>query len=278
MKNEELEYCLVRNVKEPCRAHPQDAGIDFFVPIDLTVQDMQEKNPLVSSSYPRYITEDGSNIVEAIVLKPGQRVLIPSGVKMKVPDGYMLMYDNKSGVASKKGLVIGAKIVDIGYEGECHLNLINTSNETTSINAGDKICQGILVKIGFHLPKRVENEAELYGDSHSARGDGGFGSTDKQEKMCVDEHIYEDKECCGCSDCSNGYEWFDGQFINFTIFDIYNPDDTSKDRMLTVRLDQIEAISSSPKSEFSTLYLKSGASFAVYGTYNDLRKAIATHS
>lgn len=267
MNNEQLEYCLVRDVKEPCRAHPQDAGIDFFVPNQLRVSDMWEKNP-PSQNQIKYVTDENSDIVESIILKPGQRVLIPSGVKMKVPDGYMLMYDNKSGVASKKGLVIGAKIVDIGYEGECHLNLINTSNEETFINAGDKICQGILVKIGFHVPHRVHDEFELYGDSHSARGADGFGSTDKVDKTIADKEY--GPKCC--EDNSTGFEWFDSHFINFKL---YSPESG----ILSVRLDDIIAISDTTATNprVSTLYLKGGVYFQVAGSYDEVKEMIAKH-
>lgn len=68
-------------------------------------------------------------------------------------------------------------IVDVGYEGECHINLHNVSDRDQVISAGDKIVQGIMVKIGFHVPEEVKDEAELYGDSHSERASGGFGSS-----------------------------------------------------------------------------------------------------
>jgi len=89
----------------------------------------------------------------------------------------MLQYHNKSGIASKRGLMVGANTVDIGYQGECHLNLYNVSNHVAEISAGDKICQGILVRIGFHIPEEMKNEEELYAEGISDRGEGGFGSS-----------------------------------------------------------------------------------------------------
>ena len=83
----------------------------------------------------------------------------------------------KSGVASKKHLLVGANTVDIGYSGECHVNLHNVSDREQIINAGDKIVQGIMIKIGFHVPEEMKDENELYGDEKSARGEGGFGSS-----------------------------------------------------------------------------------------------------
>lgn len=172
---ETLKYCKVRDVKSPVRAHSTDAGIDFFIPSDLTPEVFKNTCGVISC-YPNYTVDDNQHI-STITLLPGQSVLIPSGIKVKVPDGYMLMYDNKSGIASKKKLLIGAKVIDIGYEGECHINLHNVSTTNQTILAGDKICQGILVQIGFHVPEEVASEDELFGSERSARGAGGFGSS-----------------------------------------------------------------------------------------------------
>ena len=172
---ETLKYCKVRDVKSPCRAHEFDAGLDFFVPNDLTLDVMREKFKTVGHEVETEVDDNG--FIKCFKLKPNESVLIPSGIKVKVPDGYMLQYHNKSGIASKRCLLIGANTVDIGYEGECHINLHNVSNFTQIISAGDKIVQGIMIKIGFHQPEEVKDEQELYSDNSSARGEGGFGST-----------------------------------------------------------------------------------------------------
>lgn len=171
----QFAYCKTRKVKSPTRAHEFDAGIDFFVPEDLTMDDMKPKFE-TSGCFPlATFNEDGT--IKNFTLKPAQSVLIPSGIKMKVPAGYMLQFNNKSGIATKRGLVVGASVVDIGYEGECHINLYNVSDHESMISAGDKICQGILVKVGFQIPVEAKNEDELYGSERSERGAGGFGSS-----------------------------------------------------------------------------------------------------
>lgn len=77
-----------------------------------------------------------------------------------------------------KGNIINKNcVVDAGYMGECHINLHNVSKFRQIIAAGDKIVQGILVPVGFHNPEEVKDEYELYGDSTSERGKGGFGSS-----------------------------------------------------------------------------------------------------
>lgn len=172
---ETLKYCKVRDVKSPCRAHEFDAGIDFFVPNDLTLDEMREKFKITGCDIETEIDDNGH--IKCFKLKSNESVLIPSGIKVKVPNGYMLQYHNKSGIASKRGLLVGANTVDIGYEGICHINLHNVSKFTQIVSAGDKIVQGIMVKIGFHQPKEVKDEHELYGDETSARSSGGFGST-----------------------------------------------------------------------------------------------------
>ena len=133
---EELQYCKVRNVKSPCRAHLEDAGIDFFVPENITESELREKCNVTGDQID-LIVENGN--VKTIILQPGQSVLIPSGIKVNVPNGYALIYTNKSGIAAKKHLLVGSNVVDIGYSGECHINVHNVGTKTAEINAGDKL-------------------------------------------------------------------------------------------------------------------------------------------
>jgi len=135
----------IRDVKTPSRGTSQSAGIDFYVPEEFT----------------------------ASVLQPGESVLIPSGIKVQVPTGYMLTAFNKSGVATKQGLSIGACVVDEDYEGEIHLHLVNTSNFNTLVEPGKKIAQFILIPVNY---ENVEVVEELE-SRNTQRGAGGFGST-----------------------------------------------------------------------------------------------------
>ena len=140
-----MKISKCRNVKTPSRGTKQSAGIDFYVPEEFT----------------------------ASVLQPGESVLIPSGIKVQVPTGYMLTAFNKSGVATKQGLSIGACVVDEDYEGEIHLHLINTSNFNTLVEPGKKIAQFILIPVNY---ENVEVVEELE-SRNTQRGAGGFGST-----------------------------------------------------------------------------------------------------
>jgi len=142
-----MKFAKIREVKTPTRANSTDAGIDFFVP------------------------EDQSNIK----IFPGDSCLIPSGIKVNVPEGFALVAFNKSGVAVKKQLYAGACVVDCGYQGEVHINLTNVGKEEQYIKPGDKIIQFVLLPLGDPNLFELE-EDELY-ENESSRGDGGFGST-----------------------------------------------------------------------------------------------------
>ena len=171
---EKLQYCKVREVKSPCRAHPFDAGIDFFVPTNLDVATFRAKCE-VTKDFVEIVEENG--IVKKMILKPGQSVLIPSGIKVKVPENMMLQFTNKSGIASKRHLIVGANVVDTFYEGECHINLHNVGTTEQTIEAGDKIVQGILIPVACYETEDLGNAETLYHNQDSTRGEGGFGSS-----------------------------------------------------------------------------------------------------
>ena len=144
-----MKIAKIRDVKTPTRGTHGSAGIDFYVPND----------------YPNSLRR----------VAPGERFFIPSGVKANVPEGYALIAMNKSGVALKKGLMVGACVVDSDYQGEIHLHLVNTSNDDVTIEAGEKLTQFLLIPVD-HCAVEVVNESDLF--SHeSDRGAGGFGST-----------------------------------------------------------------------------------------------------
>ena len=142
-----MKISKIRNVKLPTRANSTDAGIDFFVPEDQKM----------------------------IRINPGESCLIASGIKVNVPKGFALVAFNKSGVAVKKSLHVGACVVDNGYQGEVHINLTNVGEHEQVINPGDKIVQFVLLPLGNPFLQEVP-ESDLYTEV-STRGEGGFGST-----------------------------------------------------------------------------------------------------
>lgn len=172
---ETLKYTKVRDVKSPCRAHSTDAGIDFFVPVDIDVDTFNEKCN-ITGCHPGYSLDDNYKI-KTINLMPGESVLIPSGIHVKIPEGHALIYFNKSGIASKKHLHVGACVVDFSYTGECNLNLTNVGNSAVTISAGEKIVQGLVIPVNLCQTEEVNSLDELYNGFKSTRGCNGFGST-----------------------------------------------------------------------------------------------------
>jgi len=107
--------------------------------------------------------------------------MIPSGVHAEIPIGYMGIYFNKSGVATKKRLLIGAQVIDTYYDGECHINVHNVSDRNVLIQSGDKLTQMVLIPV-VHAQSLEVPLDELYSGmkEEEHRGAGGFGSTDKK--------------------------------------------------------------------------------------------------
>lgn len=111
---------------------------------------------------------------EDVVLMPGERKLVPTGVAIALPYGFVALIHPRSGLASKHGLTIvnAPGTVDAGYRGEISVTLLNTdSSQPIELRRGDRIAQMVI--------QRVEHAqfipvSELSG---SVRGTGGFGST-----------------------------------------------------------------------------------------------------
>lgn len=167
-----MKYTKVKNVKNPCRANTTDAGIDFFVPDDLVRSDFDMK-PKDNVSFAW--NEDGT--LKYINVLSGGRVLIPSGIHVRLEPGTVLVLMNKSGVAAKTGLIVGSCVVDETYTGEIHISMINTSVCGKEIHPGDKIVQGLIFNISNCKPEEYKSEYELYKGFETTRGAGGFGSS-----------------------------------------------------------------------------------------------------
>ena len=125
----------------------------------------------------QWITEEGT-VISKIELLPHSKVLIPSGIHVRLPQDVFLNGANKSGIASKRGLLIGAQTIDQDYEGEIHINLINPTNEHVFIKAGEKIVQFIpYFQPSMRHVVEYNSKEDLYKDFKSNRGEGGFGSS-----------------------------------------------------------------------------------------------------
>ncbi len=142
----DLEIAVVRldpDLPLPSYAHPGDAGADLHTTIDVTIA-------------------------------PGERLLVPTGLSIALPDGYVALVHPRSGLAARHGISIvnAPGTVDAGYRGEIKVLLINHDPaEAVTLRRGDRIAQLVIQR--FERARFVE--VGVLPDS--VRGDGGYGST-----------------------------------------------------------------------------------------------------
>ena len=162
-----FEMIKVRDVKNPERNVQENAGIDFYIP---------NKSAFTEEEIKKF----GEHIViynNSIHIPPHCDAIIPSGIKSKFNYNIALVAFNKSGIATKKKLVVGAQVIDSAYQGEWHFHLINTSNEIQKVDFGQKIVQFIpLVIDTSEIMISDKSEDEFFTETTS-RGKNGFGST-----------------------------------------------------------------------------------------------------
>jgi dUTP pyrophosphatase len=116
-----------------------------------------------------------ANIEAPITLKPLERVLVPTGLYIELPEGFEAQIRPRSGMALKHGISVlnTPGTIDADYRGEIRVILVNLSNETYEINKGERICQMVIAK---HEKVEWELTETL---NETVRGEGGFGHTGK---------------------------------------------------------------------------------------------------
>ena len=127
----------------PAYAHPDDAGMDL-------------------------------RSVDELVIKPGERALVHTGLVMMLPEGYEAQVRPRSGLALKYGITVlnTPGTIDAGYRGEVGVILANLGDADFAVAKGDKIAQLVLAPVT--RPEKVEEVEEV---DATLRGAGGFGST-----------------------------------------------------------------------------------------------------
>lgn len=118
-------------------------------------------------------------IDEELTLPPGQRVLVPTGIRLAIPDGFEAQVRARSGLALRHGLALvnAPGTIDSDYRNTISVLLINLGQQTIQIGRGDRIAQLVVAPI-----VRVEWEETVDGTLPSTvRGEGGFGSTGDKE-------------------------------------------------------------------------------------------------
>ncbi len=110
---------------------------------------------------------------EPVVLNPGERSLIPTGVSLQIPEGFEAQIRPRSGLAHTHGLTVlnSPGTIDSDYRGEIQVVLINLGDEQYTVNDGDRIAQMVFSPViqaeFYHTPSLEDSE----------RGEGGFGSS-----------------------------------------------------------------------------------------------------
>jgi dUTP pyrophosphatase len=134
---------LDQNVPLPAHAHAGDAGLDLRSNVD-------------------------------VIVGPGGRAMVPTGVAVAIPEGYAGLVLPRSGLASREGLTLANSpgLIDAGYRGEIICAVVNLDREEqVKISRGDRIAQLVILPVAAVEPTWLEQLPP------SERGEGGFGST-----------------------------------------------------------------------------------------------------
>jgi dUTP pyrophosphatase len=110
---------------------------------------------------------------EKVVLRPGERVQVPTGIKMEIPNGYVIFIWDRSSLSHKHGLKTLGGVIDEVYRGEVKVGLVNLSDEEYVIEKHHRVAQMVLQK----KIEMIIEEVDVLSDTD--RGEGGFGSTGK---------------------------------------------------------------------------------------------------
>jgi len=109
---------------------------------------------------------------ETIIIDPNHRTLVSTGIMMAIPQGFVGLIWDKSGIATKHGIKTMAGVIDCGYRGEIKILLHNLSTESYTIEKGTKIAQMLIQPVEQREIIEVDDL-----DTNTERGEGGFGSS-----------------------------------------------------------------------------------------------------
>jgi dUTP pyrophosphatase len=142
-------------------------------PIDVLVCRLDPEASLPHQAHPGDAGFDLCSLI-AVEITPGERVVLPTGLAIALPPGYVALVHPRSGLARKHGLTVtnAPGTIDSGYRGQIEVLVINLdTHDTVRISKGDRIAQLVVQAV----PEVVWHEVAELPDSH--RGAGGFGST-----------------------------------------------------------------------------------------------------
>ncbi len=131
---------IVSDARIPRYAHSGDAGMDFYS-------------------------------VEDFVLQPGERRVCKTGIAIQIPNGFVGLIWDKSGIAAKSGIKTMGGVIDSSYRGEVGIILKNLSDEKYEVKKGEKVAQMLIQKVECPTIEEVDKLDD------TDRGEGGFGSS-----------------------------------------------------------------------------------------------------
>ena len=167
---------VITTTQLPNYETPASAGMDVRANFDNIVEKFLF-NTTIKESENVYINVKGEtrHLIESITINPGGRALIPTGLRVAIPEGYEIQVRPRSGLALKNGITLlnTPGTIDADYRGDIGVIVINHGTEPFTIIAGDRIGQIVLNKVERIEWKEVDNLPD------TIRGEGGFGSTGK---------------------------------------------------------------------------------------------------
>lgn len=151
----------------------QDRGARHEGGVQILVSRVDPAVPLPTYAHPGDAGADLTTTID-VRLEPGERAMVPTGVRIALPEGYVGLVHPRSGLAARRGISIvnAPGTIDSGYRGEITVMLVNLDpREPAVLRRGDRIAQLVV--------QRVERAAFVEVDAlpESARGSGGYGST-----------------------------------------------------------------------------------------------------
>lgn len=161
------------------QGRPMGSALPTAVPIRLAFTGSKAKDLYNGCLKPATACSVGTDLIacldsEEIVLKPGERCFVPSGVRIQPKEpGWAGIVSSRSGLGAKEGVVVaqGLGLIDPDYTGEIVVVLLNTSAEVRRIKCGERIAQLFFVHYGYPAFEVVNELAS------TERGAGGFGHT-----------------------------------------------------------------------------------------------------
>ena len=141
--------------------------------VQISIKRLDPELPLPSYAHPGDAGADLHSAVE-VTLQPGERALVPTGIAMALPEGYVGLVHPRSGLAAHHGISIvnAPGTIDAGYRGEVSVCLVNTDRSTPfTVRRGDRIAQLVVQKVEVAAFVDADDLTE------TARGPGGYGST-----------------------------------------------------------------------------------------------------